>query len=158
MTGPSMLHRFVRAVPEDLEPGTLYVSLDYLTTSHLCACGCGAEVALPLHPTKWSVTFDGATVSMDPSIGSRTLPCRSHYWIDRGRVRWAGRMTDRDFERAMARDRRADAAWHGRDLAGTGKPEPDQADDVVGPAPETAEEGRGRASRALEWLRRRVGL
>lgn len=115
MSAQPMRHAFVRAVPETLEPETLYVSLDYVTTSHLCACGCGAEVVLPLHPTKWRMTFDGASVSMDPSIGSRTLPCRSHYWIDKGRVRWANRMSDEDFERALERDQRTDKAWHGRD-------------------------------------------
>jgi len=109
-----MRHVFVRTIPESLERGVLYVSLDYVTTSHLCACGCGAEVVLPLHPTKWRMTYDGTSVSMAPSIGSRTLPCRSHYWIDKGRIRWAQRMNDADFQRALERDLRTDHAWHGR--------------------------------------------
>ena len=114
MSRRRMAHRFVRAIPDELEPSTLYVSVDFLTTSHLCACGCGAEVALPLHPTKWSVSFDGAAVTMRPSIGSSSLPCRSHYLITSGEVRWADPMTDEDYDAARARDRRDDERWHRR--------------------------------------------
>ena len=107
-----MAHRFARAIPDELEPATLYVSVDFLTTSHLCACGCGAEVVLPLHPTKWRVSFDGATVTMKPSIGSSSLPCRSHYFITAGEVHWADPMTDEDYGAARARDRRDDDHWY----------------------------------------------
>jgi len=117
MSEQHMRHAFVRAIPDILEPDMLYISLDYVTTSHLCACGCGAEVVLPLHPTKWRMTFDGASVSMAPSIGSRTLPCRSHYWIDKGRVRWSNKMNDDDFQRALNRDQRADRDWHDKPAA-----------------------------------------
>lgn len=166
MRGAAIAHRFVQAVPEKLEPDTLYVSLDYLTTSHLCACGCGAEVVLPLHPTKWRVTFDGAAVSMHPSVGSRALPCRSHYWIDSGRVRWAGRMTERDFERALARDQRADSVWHGRDLppedadADAGADDrPKGAEKPPAPAeiaPASAPASRSMVVRVLGYIRRRL--
>jgi hypothetical protein len=138
MNGQPMRHAFVRSIPEKLEPEMLYVSLDYFTTSHLCACGCGAEVVLPLHPTKWRMTFDGAAVSMAPSVGSRTLPCRSHYWIDRGQVRWANRMSDDDFLRALERDQRDDNAWHNRHGSPANhafKPEQGAARKPASPAP-----------------------
>ncbi len=164
MNGQGMRHEFVRAMPDTLHPDTLYVSIDYVTTSHLCACGCGAEVVLPLHPTKWRVTFDGASVSMDPSVGSRTLPCRSHYWIDRGQVRWANRMTDEAFQRALERDQRADRAWHGRDAPRpapgdqmpAGQSEPAAAS-VPTPPAAMATERAGPFARALAALRRFVG-
>jgi hypothetical protein len=35
--------------------------------------------------------FDGRSVSLTPSIGSWSLPCHSHYFLTRGKVRWAGR-------------------------------------------------------------------
>jgi hypothetical protein len=89
MTIDYLTHRFLKSVPERLEPGVLYVSIEYDTTIHLCACGCGNQVVLPLHPTAWRLTYDGETVSMAPSVGNWSFPCRSHYWIDRGRVRWA---------------------------------------------------------------------
>lgn len=158
MSEPRISHEFVRTIPDELRPDTLYVSIDYLTTSHLCACGCGAEVVLPLHPTKWRMTFDGAAVSMHPSIGSRTLACRSHYWIDRGRVRWARGMSDDDFARALERDRVADAAWHGRGApltpASSGPTEPaDRAPDRRSSSPEEPSRRIGRmAARLRSWL------
>ena len=43
----------------------------------------------PLGPAEWRLTYDGRTVSLEPSIGNWSFPCRSHYWIDEGRVRLA---------------------------------------------------------------------
>lgn len=116
-------HRFVRALPDRLEADVLYVSLDYLTTGHLCACGCGEEVILPLHPTKWRMSFDGSTVSIRPSVGSRTLGCRSHYLITHDRIVWADPMSDEEFDRALARDQRDDDRWHGRPRSAASKRE-----------------------------------
>ncbi|MCE9567296.1 MAG: hypothetical protein K8U57_35285 [Planctomycetes bacterium] len=79
-------HCFVCNFPETLEPGVLYVSMEFGTASHCCCCGCGEEVVTPFSPTGWKMTYDGETVSVWPSVGSWTLPCRSHYVIDRGRV------------------------------------------------------------------------
>ena len=46
----------------------------------------------------------GASVSLDPSIGNWNFPCQSHYWIDRNRVRWAGRWTPEQIDRGRQRD------------------------------------------------------
>ena len=83
-------HRFVASVPEQIDPGLLYISLDFATMMHLCACGCGREVVTPLSPKDWRMTYDGQSVSVHPSVGSWSLPCRSHYVIKRGKIRWAG--------------------------------------------------------------------
>jgi len=82
-------HRFVEEIPRELEAAILYISLEYGTVVHLCCCGCGEEVVTPLSPVDWKLVYDGETVSLDPSIGSWSLPCQSHYWITRGRVRWS---------------------------------------------------------------------
>lgn len=82
-------HRFVENIPEVLEQGVLYVSLRYRTMVHRCACGCGEEVVTPIGPAAWTMTYDGGGVSITPSIGNWSLPCRSHYWIERNRVLWA---------------------------------------------------------------------
>ena len=37
-------HRFVRNVPRELEPGVLYISMEYATAVHSCCCGCGERV------------------------------------------------------------------------------------------------------------------
>jgi hypothetical protein len=95
---------FVEEVPRELDPGTLYISTEYGTVVHLCACGCGSEVVTPLHPAKWALTYDGEAVSLRPSVGSWGLPCGSHYWIDRGDVRWAPRWTREQIEWGRSRD------------------------------------------------------
>jgi len=97
-------HRFVEAVPSQLEAGILYVSLEYTTMIHLCCCGCGNEVVTPLNPKDWKMTFDGKAVSVHPSVGNWSLPCRSHYVIRHGRVNWAGDWTDEQIARGRARD------------------------------------------------------
>lgn len=84
-----LAHRFVELIPDELEDGVLYVSIKFGTVVHKCACGCGEEVVTPLGPAEWRLTYDGRTVSLAPSIGNWSFPCRSHYWIERGSVRWA---------------------------------------------------------------------
>jgi len=79
-------HRFVQYVPEGLEPGVLYISMEYATAAHSCCCGCGLHVITPFSPTDWKMTFDGETVSLWPSIGNWNFPCRSHYIIRNSRV------------------------------------------------------------------------
>jgi len=80
---------FVMAVPENLEEQKLYISMGYATVAHRCCCGCGCEVVTPLSPTDWKLTYDGQGVTLHPSIGNWSFPCRSHYWIDGSTVRWA---------------------------------------------------------------------
>lgn len=82
-------HEFVDHIPERLDDGVLYVSMRFGTAVHRCACGCGEEVVTPLGPVEWRLTYDGRAVSLEPSIGNWSFPCRSHYWIEEGNVRWA---------------------------------------------------------------------
>lgn len=89
MTPIQLDHTFVVEIPQRLEPATCYISIRYATAAHLCPCGCGNEVNTPLSPTDWALTFDGETVSLQPSISNRLCPRRSHYWITRNHVRWA---------------------------------------------------------------------
>ena len=89
----SIPHRFVDFVPDDLEEDTLYVSLEFTTAVHKCLCGCGNQVVTPLSPTDWRLLFDGS-VSLEPSIGNWSFKCRSHYWITKNMVRWAGTWSD----------------------------------------------------------------
>lgn len=97
---------FVDLMPSTLEPDVLYVSIPYLLTAHLCACGCGEKVVLPLHPQQWNLTYDGQSVSMAPSVGNVGLDCRSHYWITAGRVDWSMEINDYQARQGHARNRR----------------------------------------------------
>ena len=96
--------RFVDYVPDTLESSVLYVAKRFATASHLCCCGCGHEVVTPLNPAKWRLTEYEGSVSLHPSIGNWSLPCRSHYWIDRNTVRWAGVFNPRQIAAVQARD------------------------------------------------------
>ncbi len=84
----NLTHQFVEFIPEKLVDGVVFVSTTYCVASHLCCCGCGREVVTPIAPKEWSVTFDGESVTLQPSIGNWRFPCRSHYWIRKNRVEW----------------------------------------------------------------------
>jgi hypothetical protein len=98
-------HRFVRAFPDQLENGILYVSMEFGTAAHLCFCGCGSEVYTRFSPRDWSMTFNGETVSLKPSIGNWSFPCQSHYVLSGGRVHWADRWSRERIEWGRTMDR-----------------------------------------------------
>lgn len=97
-------HRFVGEIPDKLAPGELYVSLEHSTAAHSCCCGCGSEVVTPLSPAFWKMGYDGEEVSLTPSIGNWSYECRSHYFITRGRVEWAGSFDDLEVEAVRERN------------------------------------------------------
>ena len=103
---------FVRHIPTDLEEGKLYISIEYATAAHSCCCGCGQEVVTPFTPTDWSMTFDGETVSLHPSVGNWYIPCKSHYIIRKGRVIQAPPWSEKQINREWERDRQAKASFY----------------------------------------------
>lgn len=106
--------QFVEFIPGVLEEGVLYVSMTYATATHRCFCGCGKKVVTPLSPTDWWLTFDGDTVSLDPSIGNWSYQCRSHYILHNNRVRWAGPMSASEIRAVRARDAMDKQRYYGR--------------------------------------------
>ncbi len=140
-----MTHEFVEYVPGTLAEGVLYVSVRFRTVVHLCACGCMTKIATPLSPASWQLGFDGESVSLTPSIGAWGLPCRSHYWIESGTVRWASPWTEEQIRLGRSRDDQARRRYYARragELA-------DQA-----PAPPAAAAPRARL-RLAGWLLKR---
>lgn len=111
-TSRSFGHRFVEYIPARLEERVVYVSIEFATAAHLCLCGCGSEVVTPLSPTDWKLIFDGESISLDPSIGNWSLPCRSHYWIRRGRVHWGAQWSEEEIEAGRRADRARKAAYY----------------------------------------------
>jgi hypothetical protein len=97
---------FVTVIPRDLVPGTLYISISYATVQHLCACGCGYQVSTPLSARGWKLIYDGETVSLTPSVGNWSFPCRSHYWIRHNKIGWCRKWTDEEIARNRAQSRR----------------------------------------------------
>ena len=89
---------FVDGVPETLEDGRLYISIRFKTTSHLCTCGCGERVVAKLNPNDWNMLYNGRDISLHPSIGNWSFECRSHYFIRKNKIVWAGDMTHEQIE------------------------------------------------------------
>jgi len=102
----SLIPEFVDAIPAKIESGKLYISMEFATAVHSCACGCGMEVVTPFSPTDWNLTFDGVSVSLAPSIGNWSFPCRSHYWVRRNQIQWAGDWSDEEIAAGRASDKR----------------------------------------------------
>jgi len=83
----------VHYMPKELEPGALYVSEEFGTAAHLCPCGCGSKIRTPLGPTEWSFKETKGEPTLYPSIGNWQQACKSHYWIQEGRIVWAAQWT-----------------------------------------------------------------
>lgn len=122
-------HEFVERFPKPMQNGILYISLRFSTAGHLCCCGCNQEVITPLSPTDWKLIYDGETASLHPSVGSWQLPCRSHYFISRGKVEWAATWSRDRVAAAQAQDRQAKEQHYAekRGEPVVAKPEPEKA-------------------------------
>jgi hypothetical protein len=96
--------RKVQYMPAKLEPGFLYVAEEFGAAAHLCACDCGVIVRTPLDPTEWSLTETEDGPSLYPSIGNWQERCQSHYWIERGKVKWAAKWTSGQIEEGRRRE------------------------------------------------------
>lgn len=140
----ALKHGFVEFIPEELEHRTIYVSIRFATASHLCLCGCGNKVVTPIRPPDWTLIFDGKTISLDPSIGNWSFPCRSHYWIRKDRVKWAPRWSEEQIERGRARDLHVKQSYFSRQDDGGDK----VAADV---AATKSEKSRTSFWRKLKW-------
>jgi hypothetical protein len=97
---------FTEYIPAELDPGMLYISMQFETAVHLCACGCGSKVVTPFGPRDWVLTFDG-TASLRPSVGNGQQPCQSHYYIRNDRIEWLPQISAAATRAASARDRAA---------------------------------------------------
>jgi Family of unknown function (DUF6527) len=106
MVEMTLAHEFVEFIPDEIKERTLYISITYCTVIHKCCCGCGREVVTPLSLTDWRLVFDGKSVSLDPSIGSWSLPCQSHYFITNSKVLWAPKWTKKQIEKGRAKEAR----------------------------------------------------
>jgi hypothetical protein len=97
---------FLSVIPESIKEEKLYISIEYNTAIHKCACGCGEEVVTPLTPNDWTLIYNGENVSLYPSIGNWSYVCRSHYWIKEGNIVWAENWTDEKIRRVRNEERK----------------------------------------------------
>lgn len=112
MRRSAITHQFVHYVPEQLVDGVVYISLEHATAAHRCMCGCGEEVVTPLSATDWRLIYDGESISLEPSIGNWSFPCRSHYWITGNRVMWAASWSADQIKEGRRLDRNAKALYY----------------------------------------------
>lgn len=104
MKSRALTPMFTEYIPAQPEPEALYISMQFETAVHLCACGCGTKVVTPFGPHDWILTFDG-TVTLRPSVGNGQHPCRSHYYICNDRIDWLPPISSAATHAAGARDR-----------------------------------------------------
>jgi hypothetical protein len=83
--------------------------------------------------------YDGQSVTLDPSIGNWSFPCRSHSWLRGDRIVWAAASPDEQAEVGRAVDRPCEAG----------------ASELVPQAVQTPEEGRRLIGRLSDWVRHR---
>jgi Family of unknown function (DUF6527) len=100
-------HKFVEFMPEMIEPGILYISMEYSTAIHKCICGCNNDVVTPISPTDWKLSFDGETISLAPSIGNWSFDCQSHYWIINSEVKFSRKWNKSEIEKGRKKDQKA---------------------------------------------------
>lgn len=96
----------VTEMPRQKEDGVVYVSKKHRVAVHLCACGCGNKSVTPLNRSQWTISISAGDPTLWPSIGNWGFPCRSHYIISNGQVRWSS---------AWSRDEVHLGAQHDRD-------------------------------------------
>jgi hypothetical protein len=70
---------WVELIPENIEEGKLYISIEYKTAIHKCLCGCGNLSVTPLSRGQWFLTDIENKVTLTPSILNTNCPNRSHY-------------------------------------------------------------------------------
>lgn len=112
----TLQHKFVKNIPDNIEEGVVYVSIDYSTAIHKCCCGCRNEVVTPLSPTDWQLIFDGESVSLYPSIGNWNFNCQSHYWITRNKIKWAPKWSKEQIQRGINSDRQNKKIFYDKNI------------------------------------------
>jgi hypothetical protein len=97
----------VERLLESTSPRARFTSPSPTRRSSTCAPVVAAtRWVTPLSPAEWQLIFDGATVSLSPSVGNWEFLCRSHYGIRRNRVQWAPSWSKARIEAGQSADQR----------------------------------------------------
>jgi hypothetical protein len=78
---------FVDQLPTFRKQNEVYISKERKISEHVCLCGCGGTVVMPLNyelfpNTNWKlVEENNGTVSFIGSVGNYQFACKSHYII-----------------------------------------------------------------------------
>lgn len=101
----------VVSFPDVYMPGVLYWSKEFEMSAHLCACGCGDVIQLPVDPLNFSIKETSNGPTLRPSVGNWGV-CDAHYYITAGAVQWLPKMSAEQISRGRAaEDARRDAHY-----------------------------------------------
>lgn len=73
------------------EHGKLYISKEFNTAAHLCACGCGKTTITPYGSAiDWNLIENNGLYTLSPSIGNfcGETPYHAHYYIRDNKIIW----------------------------------------------------------------------
>jgi hypothetical protein len=105
-------HKFVEFIPEQLEDGIIYITMEYGTAVHKCICGCGNDVVTPFSPTDWQLIYDGESISLYPSIGNWNFKCKSHYWITKSKIKKAKLWSEEEIKSGREIDKKSKSRYY----------------------------------------------
>lgn len=74
--------------PDDLKDLHIYFIEGFDHVMFLCPCGCEEVVHIPTGDDGWKLKIEEGRVTLAPSLLRRDN-CRSHFFIESSRVRWA---------------------------------------------------------------------
>jgi len=80
-------YQAVEHIPKILRDGVVYHNEEFQLAALLCACGCGHRITL-LVPDSHRVSSEAGLATIRPSIAVCDAPCKSHYFVTAGKVRW----------------------------------------------------------------------
>lgn len=74
----------VEFIPNELQVGKFYYSEMYQTATHICPCGCGQHIPIPIKEGEWQI-LNKEKLTVVPSFQQR-MKCMAHYVITDGYV------------------------------------------------------------------------
>jgi hypothetical protein len=80
-------YQAVERIPKLLSDGVVYHNEEFQLAALLCACGCGHRITL-LVPDSHQVSSEGGLATIRPSIAVCDAPCKSHYFVTAGKVKF----------------------------------------------------------------------
>jgi|ERR1019366_2798783 hypothetical protein len=101
----------VERFPDSLMPERLYWSREFGMSAHLCACGCGDVIYLPIGPVDYSIVVTNSGPTLRPSVGNWNV-CDAHYFITNGQVEWAPKWTPEQIALGRAQEDKRREAYY----------------------------------------------
>jgi hypothetical protein len=106
-------YQAVERIPKVLDDGIVYHNQEFQLAALLCACGCGHRITL-LVPDSHQVSSERGLATIRPSIAVCDAPCKSHYFITAGKVKWLPAFSQAQASNLMRKQIARHASHHRR--------------------------------------------